>query len=210
MSRRKLLAWGAALSGWLATVTGAGAHRLDEYLQATRLAIGTERVEIEIDLTAGEAVAAQVFGWLDTDGDGQVSRAEGEAYARQMLACVTLTLDERPLPIALTESRFPEFAEMRMGLGTIRLRASAAMAGGAGRHQLVYRNTHWPEKSVYLVNALVPGNARIQLRAQRRDRAQHGLTLDYRVASEAPSAWLLTPLAGLFLAGRWLLRRDAA
>ena len=31
---------------------------------------------VEIDLTAGASVAASVFGWIDTDGDGQLSGAE--------------------------------------------------------------------------------------------------------------------------------------
>ena len=38
-------------------VAPASAHRVDEYLQATRLAIGVNRINIEIDLTPGVDIA---------------------------------------------------------------------------------------------------------------------------------------------------------
>ena len=75
----------AVLSAWLAAP--AAAHRVDEYLQATRLSIDTERVDLEIDLTAGSALAYQVFGWIDTNRNGEISDAEGQVYARQVLDC---------------------------------------------------------------------------------------------------------------------------
>jgi hypothetical protein len=36
----------------------AGAHRLDEYLQATRISIGANRIVLQMDLTPGMEVAA--------------------------------------------------------------------------------------------------------------------------------------------------------
>jgi hypothetical protein len=48
-------------------------------------------------------------------------------------------------------------------------------------------NTHRPESSVYLVNALAPANSRIRLGDPRRDIAQHGLTMEYQVMGEAMS-----------------------
>ena len=93
---------------------------------------------------------------------------------------------------------------MMLGIGMIRLRGEATMAAvSAGPHQVVYLNTHRPETSVYLANALVPSDPHIQIVDQRRDVAQRGLTLDYRVASDAsisPTWWLfaaLTMTAGL-------------
>ena len=65
----------AVLCAWLATVPSAGAHRVDEYLQATRLSIDLERVDLEIDLTAGAAMASKVFAWIDTNRDGEISAA---------------------------------------------------------------------------------------------------------------------------------------
>jgi hypothetical protein len=59
---------------------------------------------------------------------------------------------------------------------------------------------------VYLVNALVPPNPRIGIADQRRDRAQHGLTLDYSVTPSPALAWNFMLLAGLAVAGRLVLR----
>jgi hypothetical protein len=192
-----------------ALVAPAGAHRIDEYLQATRLSIEVDRVDLEIDLTPGVALASNVFGWIDTNRDGEISAAEGEDYAREMLRSVVLKVDGSPVPITLVEASFPQFREMTLGVGTIRLRATANVPkAGAGHHQVSFLNTHRAESSVYLVNALVPINPHIQLAEQRRDVAQHGLTLDYTVttgtasSTERTFAWL----AGLGLVGLLLLR----
>ena len=202
MNVRRLVVSFAVLGVWLATPAPAGAHRLDEYLQATRLSIDIERVGLEIDLTAGVAVAPQVFAWIDTNRDGQISNAEEEAYARQVLGSVALSVDGRPAPITLVEIRVPPFREMNLGVGTIRVRATASVsAAAAGRHQISYFNAHRSESSVYLVNALVPTDARIRIAGQRRDRSQHGLTLDYTVSGDAPWARTCSLLAGLAMAG---------
>jgi len=195
----------------LALITPASAHRVDEYLQATRLSVDLERVDLEIDLTTGVALASRVFSWIDTNGDGEISGAEGQAYARQMLGSVLLKVDGWPVPVELVETSFPQFREMSQGVGTIRLRATAKVPPpGAGRHQLSFLNTHRPESSVYLVNALVPENPRIQIADQRRDRAQHGLTFDYTVTTDAPSDRKFALLAGLVLAGCLFLRHGHA
>ena len=60
MNLRRLSPPLVVLCTWLATVPPAGAHRLDEYLQATRLPIDIEHVDLEIDLTAGAALASNV------------------------------------------------------------------------------------------------------------------------------------------------------
>jgi nickel/cobalt transporter (NicO) family protein len=177
----------------------AGAHRLDEYLQATRLSIDVDRVSLEIDLTAGVNVAPQVVAWIDTNRDGQISSSEAHAYAQQMLRAVVLSVDGRTASLTLLDSRFPEARNMTAGVGTIRLRATANLpTTGSGRHQLVYVNDHRSEMSVYLVNALVPNDARIQIASQRRDPAQHRLTVDYDAAVQSRwsrASWLLAGLA---------------
>ena len=202
MTVRRLFAPLAVAVAWLAGATPAGAHRLDEYLQATRLSVDIDRVGLEIDLTAGAAVAPDVFARIDTNGDGQISDAEGEAYAHQILADVVLSADGRRTPITLVGIRFPQFHDMSLGVGTIQLRATANVsAAQTGRHQISYLNTHESASSVYLVNALVPQDPRIQIANQRRDVAQHGLTLDYDVMAEARWARAFTLLAALAMAG---------
>lgn len=181
----------------------AGAHRLDEYLQATRLSIDIDRVSLELDLTPGVRVASRVIGWIDTNGDGEISTAENEAYARQILSAVVLSVDGGAVPIALADGRFPDVRDMRAGIGTIRLRATSKMPPAtSGRHHLAYVNDHRPEMSVYLVNALVPADPRIGITDQRRDPSQHRLTLDYDVTTRsgwARTSWLLAALAAVGL-----------
>jgi hypothetical protein len=186
----------------------ARAHRLDEYLQATRLSIDIDRVSLDLDLTPGVSVASRVIGWIDTNGDGEISTPENEAYARQILSAVVLAVDGRAVPIALADGRFPDVRDMTAGIGTIRLRAtSTRQPASSGRHQIAYVNEHRPEMSVYLVNALVPSDSRIRITGQRRDPAQHRLTLDYDVTTRA--AWARTSwlLAGLAAVGLLALKR---
>jgi hypothetical protein len=52
------------------------AHRLDEYLQSTLVAIEAGDVRLQINLTPGVAVAAQVLALIDRDRDGAISRKE--------------------------------------------------------------------------------------------------------------------------------------
>src|SRR5260370_29034034 len=132
---------------WLATPAPARAHRLDEYLQATRITIDAERVGLEVDLTAGVEMASEVFAWIDTNRDGQISSVEGEAYARQVLRSVVLSVDGRTLPITLVDFRFPQFGEMSRGVGTIHVRATADVsAGGAERHHMCFVTLTRPER----------------------------------------------------------------
>jgi hypothetical protein len=194
----------ASLGIWLACPATAGAHRLDEYLQATRVSIDVDRVGLDIDLTPGASVAPRVLEWIDTDRDGAISTAEGDAYARQMIGSVSLSVDGRREPVTLVESRFPDVRDMRLGEGTIRLRATATLSATAvGRHQVSYLNSHRPEGSVYLVNALVPEDPRVRIAGQQRDQAQHGLTVDYSVRPWT-RGWLL---AGFVVIGALIITR---
>jgi hypothetical protein len=197
-----------ALGALLGTLPLAQAHRLDEYLQATRLSIDLDRIDVEMDLTAGQAMASQVASWIDTNRDGVISKAEGDAYARQVLGSVSIRADGKAVPLTLTEAHFPELTGMTEGTGIIRLRAAGRLPlTGAGRHEVSFRNDHRPASSVYLVNALVPSNPRIQIADQQRDHAQHELLMTYTVASNPPPLRSFALIAGLALAGRWYLRR---
>jgi hypothetical protein len=84
-------------------------------------------------------------------------------------------------------------------MGTIRLRATATFpAAAAGRHKVLYRNTHQSKISVYLANALVFLRTNMSRSGQRRDSAQHELAIDYRVvqaSSLAPVWWIMLGLA---------------
>jgi hypothetical protein len=184
------------------TPPGVGAHRLDEYLQATRIGIERQRVSLEIDLTPGVSVARQVTEWIDSDGNRVISLPESLAYGRRVLDALSLTVDGRAVSLALGGVEAPSVADIDAGTGTLRLRASAVIPSmRTGRHELTLINAHHPETSVYLANALVPSDTAIQVLDQRRSVDQHSLTIGYAVgmpASWRRTAWGLTAL-GLML-----------
>ena len=136
-------------SFWLGRPPSASAHRVDEYLQATRVSVERSHIRLEMSLTPGIDVAPLVFSWIDANHDGQISRHEEDSYAQEVLRSIELLVDGRPVAVILTGQSIPEFREMRLGTGTIRLQAEARLSSSAaGAHQVVYRNRHKPEWSV--------------------------------------------------------------
>src|SRR5690348_11377873 len=97
----------------------ANAHRLDEYLQAARFSVERNRLNFEIDLTPGSAVASRIFSLIDTNHDGRISEEEGSAYAGQLRRAIELSIDGMPVPLKLNPGQFPELAEMNDGTGMI-------------------------------------------------------------------------------------------
>ena len=82
------------------------AHRDDQYLQATLVAIEPSGVRLQINLTPGVAVAEQVIAEIDRDRDGAISKNEAAAYAELLKRDLTLRIDERKLELKLTASEF--------------------------------------------------------------------------------------------------------
>ncbi len=189
----------AAVAVLLAGVRAADAHQLDEYLQATRIAVERDRIVVEMSLTPGVAVADQIFASIDRDSDDQVSAAEIEAYARTVLRDLALEFDGRSYLLTLAGAGCPSWSEMREGLGTIRLQAAAEVpVGAAGHHQLQFANTHRSDISVYLVNPLMPSSRTIAIVEQQRDMHQHGIRLNINVTQPYTSAsWIFVPVAGM-------------
>jgi hypothetical protein len=149
-----------------------------------------------------------VFSWIDVNGDGRISPAEADAYGREMLRSVVLSVDDRPADATLVDIFVPPLPEMSLGLGTIRIRARAEnVPAGWGTHHLSYLNMHRSETSVYLVNVLVPSDPRIEIGAQRRDSAQHELALDYRVMPIRSWDSICSLFVGLVMAGALSITR---
>ena len=186
------------------------AHRRDEYLQAARLAIDPGRVQIELDLTPGIAMADAILADIDRDRDGSLSADEQRAYGSLVLSALTLEVDGRRVSVQLGASNFPAPDAIRRGEGTIRLQSTATLPRlSMGPHQLLFRNGHHPDRSVYLANALVPDNDEVAVAAQRRDGDQTELTIDYVLrASPATStaAWVLGSIAGAIMLSALLMR----
>jgi len=202
-----------ALLVLLASNLSLSAHRRDEYLQAARLAVDPAAVQLELALTPGIAVADSVFDGVDRNGDGLLTMSEQQAYASQVLAAISLSVDGTPVGMQPVGLSFPEREMIRRGEGTIHLRYNAALPRlGEGEHRLFFQNRNRGDRSVYLANALVPDSDRIIVVDQRRDFTQRDLTIDFvvRGGAAAGSAGLwVGGLIGLIV-GAWLTRSARA
>ncbi len=197
--------------GAIIAASTVSAHRLDECLQAARIAVEPERIELEMSLTPGVDVADAIIGEIDRDGDRSFSTREQQAFATRVLASLDLNHDSRPVDLAGGPATFPDVDALRRGEGTIHLRSTAAVpAQVEGQHQVSFRNRYRPDVSVYLANALVPESNRITVTAQRRDPSQRALTIDYVMRGARPasmSTWLLSGVAVALVLAALLVRR---
>jgi hypothetical protein len=189
----------------------AAAHALDEYVEAAQITLAPGGARVELRLVPGVFVADRVFALIDSDGDGQISSSEEQAYARRVLQDIALEVDGRRAPLALAGVEFPSRREMKAGVGAIRLDLTAEAAlGAAGEHQLSFRNDHLPELGVYLVNALVPATSEIKLGGLARDPIQREMRLSFHVAAadtRGTRPWAGVLLLSLCLALLFPLRK---
>ena len=168
----------------LALATDALAHRLDEYLQTTRVAVSTNGVDRSIELTPGVAVADQVLAVIDKNRDGQISAIERDQYGKQFLKDLQIKLDENVVALRLADASFPSVFEMQSGVGVIRLRANTPTGLlTEGKHSLCLTNAHLPGISVYLVNALAPKISAVRITKQTRDELQKDYRLDFEIVA---------------------------
>jgi hypothetical protein len=181
----------AALGLVLAFVAGGvsvSAHRMDEYLQAARIGVDPGRVELQLDLTPGVAVAGSVIETIDRDRDGALSSAEKDDYIAAVFGAIEMRIDGRPLRLEAVTTTFAGINALRTGDGVIRLRAVGTLPHLAnGAHALSFRNAHRGDVGVYLANALVPATDAVAIHAQRRDAAQTDLTIDYTLSAPRAS-----------------------
>lgn len=170
---------GLALAILLLAPTPAIPHRLDEYLQATLLSVGKDRLQAEITLTPGVAVFPIVAAEIGIGADGAVSEATERAYAGRVLRDLSLTLDGHALIARILSVRFPSPDAIRQGLGAIQIEFQADLPRGGPRRTLVFENRHHSAVGAYLVNCLVPRDPAIQILAQHRNYSQSLYQLDY-------------------------------
>lgn len=202
----------------LFSATPASAHRLDEYLQATAIAVEKGRIHVEIALAPGIAVVPIVLADLDRDRDGVVSGAEQRTYAARVLHDVQLSVDGKRLPLRLISSAFAQTDVLREGRGEIRLGFAADVHSGGPDRRLIFENRHQSRIGAYLVNGLLPRDPDIRIRAQNRDYTQSFYQLDYSDATApasvspwtswpGPWGWLAGAAVGLVAALALLTRR---
>ena len=176
--------------------TSAFAHRLDEYLQATTISLEKDHVVLQLRLTPGVAVAAQVLASIDANGDGAISDAEQRAYAEQVRHDLSLAVDGHTVPLRLVASTFPPAEEITGGVGDILLTFEADLsAGGASTRRLTFENRHQSAVAVYLVNCLLPLDPGIHVVAQDRsyDQARYQLDFSMKTAPVPPPSTSFLP-----------------
>ena len=163
------------------------AHRDDQYLQATLVAIEPSGVRLQINLTPGVAVAEQVLAKIDRDRDGAISKNEAAAYAELLKRDLALRVDGRTLELKLSASEFVEPADLRTGSGTIQMEFSAIFGPlAAGPHKLTLENRHLTTISVYLINATQPRFATVQITRQKRNENQSSGEIEFNFHSASP------------------------
>ena len=135
----------------LALPAASAAHRLDEYLQAARVSLTREHITLELDMTPGVNIAQALSGFLDRNGDGDISEGEARAYGDRVLADVIFELDGRPV----RDRRGRDYIEHRLGRrdGQLQVRAHGPQQPSPPPWQLYFRNDHSPLDR-HLVNAL--------------------------------------------------------
>jgi nickel/cobalt transporter (NicO) family protein len=154
------------------------AHRDDQYLQATIVAIEPDGVRLQINMTPGVAVAEQVIALIDRDG--AISRNEAPAYAELLKRDLTLRIDGRNLELKLTASEFVPPEELRTGSGIVQMELSATSGPlAAGPHKLTLENRHLTKISVYLINAAQPRFATVQIIRQKRNDNQSAGEIEF-------------------------------
>lgn len=186
---------------WLQVVTGvASAHRLDEYLQATLVAIAPRCVEIDLSLTAGVAVVSNVVAVMDINGNQVISPQEERAYGERVLGELTASVDDARVALRLMGTKFPGMGEIREGLGSIQLTFEGPLPRlNSGVHQLKIENRHLPAISQYLMNALVPESPMILIRHQERNEAQTLYTVTFEAKQKEPDPRIARERAHLIL-----------
>jgi len=169
----------------LSVASPAFAHRTDEYLQATTIAVEHDRVVVQMRLAPGIEVFPKVLALIDTDRDGAVAEGELRAYAERLATDLSLSVDGVRLPLRLASSKMEALEALHDGRGTIELAFDAAVPRGSGERRLVFENHHQRAIAEYLVNGLVPRDPAIRLGAPHRSYDQSVYRLEYEVAGAA-------------------------
>lgn len=180
---RRIITAVAALFVVLTGASPASAHRLDEYLQAMRVDVRPESIVLELDLTPGANIAADVLAALDPDGDGIVETSEADAYVTTVLRSLEVAVDGERLAIGLVNRIIPSVDDLRAGSGVISMVATAAAVQSRGRHRLRVANGYRNDVGVYLANVLRPEPGPVTIATQSRDPRQQTLTIEYAVAA---------------------------
>ena len=165
----------------LALPSAVSRHRLDEYLQATLVAIEPGDIRLQINLTPGVDVAEQVLALIDRDRDGVISTNEAAAYAEVLKRDLTASRwIGRKVRIETHRVSIPRARRTPHRLGNhsdgILRDARSARGRSAQAHP---REPASPPMSVYLFNAAQPKSGTVQITRQKRNDNQSTGEIDF-------------------------------
>lgn len=180
--------WARQLTAWLLVLAPASAQAHPEHLgQSSYLTLGRSQVTLELEQSPGPGVAARLVARLDSDGDGALSPAEQQAYAREALAAQELRIDGQTAALTLTRAEMSSAEQLATGQARIRLIFVAHTSPlSPGKHQLSLENRHEPVPSSYMAHAF--GDSEVKVARQERDAPQKRLDVEATVTAAAPAA----------------------
>jgi hypothetical protein len=192
------------------------AHRLDECLQATIVAIEPGELRLRINVTPGAAVAEPVIALVDRDRDGVISADEAAAYAGTLQRDLRVRVDQRDVELALASCEAAPPADLRTGSGILRVEFKAQVGPLApGNHAVTLENRHLAKVSVYLINAAAPRSRAIRIIRQVRNDNQSVSDIQFvlepaaRFASPVGVGVSLATVGAVFGAVWWARQRAA-
>ena len=173
----------------LLLVPEAFAHRLNEYLEAATISLLPGKILMELRLTPGRDVAANVQRKIDLNGDHHISPEEQRTYLATLDHDLLITLDGRTIALTSISFSFPTVEAMNNGVGDI-LITYGINTGNEDllHHQLVLKNGHYSSIAVYLVNCLLPADTGIHVTGQIRSNDQSVYQLDFTTGNTQPAA----------------------
>lgn len=173
-------------------------------MQATRIGIDASHIDVRVELTPGADIAPGLISSIDTNGNGWFDGREFNDFTHAVEQGLKVTLDGRAVPLTFQRWDIATIDELRQGTGSMRFQATVPTAGGPGHHALAFANEFAPAPSAFLVNALAPADARVQLGPPARDPRQRTFAIEYDVAGMPRAPWVTIGVAMIvaLLAGR--------
>jgi hypothetical protein len=156
----------------LAQVAAARAHQLDEYLQATFIAVERNQLRVDVFLTPGLNVLPAVLAQIDSDGDGAFSADEQRRYAQRVVQDLAFAIGGVSLAPELAGFEFPSAEQLRDGRGDIHLELVIKLSSPKGAARFRFENRHLRPLAAYQVNCLASRDPIIRIGEQHRDSLQ--------------------------------------
>lgn len=162
---------------------GAHAQQRDQVLQSMTVELAPGRLAIQVQVTPGAAMADDLLGLIDLDGDAMISPLEQRYFTSYLRDSWRFKLDGEMLPMRPVSARFPDAGQMRAGNGTIFLAFEAPIPGDDLPHRLLLEQHNAPQIKgrIYRVDTLASHDLRVQLLDQQRNQDQSQYMLDFRI-----------------------------